>query len=69
MLVAVAAVTLALAGCASAPDHGVIHAKQHTDAYYYTTMICGSYGKYGCTVWIPMTNYMPVGSEYSVPRQ
>jgi hypothetical protein len=58
-----ALVALALAGCKHNPTSGTIYMKATTPAhdYTYTTMFCAAYGKYGCTVWVPIiqTEHIP----------
>ncbi len=49
---------LVLAGCSSI-DEGYITKKEYKPAYQTSTIICAAYGKYGCTVWVPHTNYYP----------
>lgn len=47
-----------LTGCSSIST-GRVTAKEHTASYQYTVMICASYGKYGCTVWMPIVDTAP----------
>lgn len=53
------AIVLAGITACGSPDHGIVHDKRHEDAYVYTTQLCTSYGKYGCTVWIPQLHHVP----------
>jgi uncharacterized protein YceK len=59
------ALVFLLAAC-SPISSGEITAKGHSDAYYYTTMQCASFGKYGCTSWIPIMHYMPEQFSFSL---
>lgn len=54
-VVAIGACAL-LAGCGDQPPKsGYVYAKEHTDAYSYTTLNCVVYGQYGCSAWVPIT--------------
>lgn len=56
---AVAGAVLALAGCSTAPQSGVIHAKDYSPGYTYFVSTCVSYGKYGCRAYMPVPQYQP----------
>lgn len=64
-LLALLAVGLFLAGCSSISE-GYITEKNHQDAYTTTTLICASYGKYGCTSWIPSVVHHPESWWFSL---
>lgn len=56
--VVLAAIAL-LAGCSSRGPltSGVVIGHEHNGAYDSTTMICSIYGKYGCTLYVPITTH------------
>ncbi len=56
--IGVLALVLALVGC-SPLQSGIITAKNHKDAYTYIYYQCYVWSKYGCTLWMPVTGYVP----------
>jgi hypothetical protein len=54
-----AAALVALAGCSDPPESGYVLNKGHEAAYDWVQMICGAYGKYGCTVYVPIVQHEP----------
>jgi len=51
-------VLLTVAGC-SAINSGRVTGKEYETSYTYSTMQCASFGKYGCTVYVPIFHTEP----------
>lgn len=49
----VAAVLLAAACGGPPPESGYVYEQNHFESYSYMTQNCISYGKYGCTAYVP----------------
>lgn len=56
---ALAVATAVLVGCSNPPKSGEVTAKSYEKAYDYYTQMCVVYGKYGCTMYMPLLNHEP----------
>lgn len=56
--VALAAVlAVGLVGCAESVTTGTVIDHHYEGPYSTTSLMCMSYGKYGCTSWVPLTTH------------
>lgn len=56
-LITVALLGGLLTGCSSAPASGTVTARHYSAPYDWTQMMCASYGKYGCQVYMPVQEH------------
>jgi len=49
---------LVLTGCSSISS-GTVTGKEYSPAYTTTSLQCYSFGKAGCTMWMPVVHYWP----------
>jgi hypothetical protein len=61
LLAALLLVAMLTVGCGPTVREGTVSAKSHQEPYVetWTQMLCGYYGQYGCTVWIPIVHQTP----------
>ncbi|WP_434315879.1 hypothetical protein [Leifsonia sp. P73] len=64
-LVVGANVLISLTGC-SAISSGTITRKEYRPAYETSVLTCGAYGKYGCTLWIPIPEHEPASYRLDI---
>lgn len=58
--VVAAVAILILTGCAmQSAQTGVITGKEYTPPRVSSSMVCTGYGKYGCVIWVPISDHVP----------
>lgn len=60
ILTLLVALALALIGaCSNPPSQGTVTSKKFTPSYTWTELVCVSYGKYGCQMYMPFPHTEP----------